>query len=102
MHAIIKFFNSRNSNTDVVEYGEYFRLKLNCHSVIRLVERFLLDDYEERTSSTHALTMYRYNYKIENKSYKVGKYKNFISLKDNRLKPFTLCRHLGHSRARIL
>ena len=29
---------------------------------------------EERTSSTHALTMYRYNYKIENKAYKVGKY----------------------------
>ena len=40
----------------------------------RLVERFLLDDYEERTSSTHALTMYRYNYKIDNKAYKVGKW----------------------------
>jgi len=26
----------------------------------KLTERFLLDDYEERTSSTHALTMYRY------------------------------------------
>ena len=25
----------------------------------KLVERFLLDDYEERTSSTHALTLYR-------------------------------------------
>jgi len=24
----------------------------------KLVERFLLNDYEERTSSTHALTMY--------------------------------------------
>mmetsp|Transcript_7010 Transcript_7010/g.6154 ORF Transcript_7010/g.6154 Transcript_7010/m.6154 type:complete len:210 (+) Transcript_7010:26-655(+) len=27
----------------------------------KLVERFLLNDYEERTSSTHALTMYRHN-----------------------------------------
>ena len=44
----------------------------------RLVERFLLDDYEERTSSTHALTMYRYNYKIDNKAYKVGKWFTFI------------------------
>jgi len=26
----------------------------------KLVERFLLNDYEERTSSTHALTMYRH------------------------------------------
>ena len=44
----------------------------------RLVERFLLDDYEERTSSTHALTMYRYNYKIDNKAYKVGKWFSVI------------------------
>ena len=44
----------------------------------RLVERFLLDDYEERTSSTHALTMYRYNYKIDNKAYKVGKFFSII------------------------
>ena len=27
----------------------------------KLVERFLLNDYEERASSTHALTMYRHN-----------------------------------------
>ena len=27
----------------------------------KLVERFLLNDFEERTSSTHALTMYRHN-----------------------------------------
>jgi GTPase SAR1 family protein len=40
----------------------------------KLVERFLLDDYEERTSSTHALTMFRYNYTISNKTYKVGKW----------------------------
>ena len=28
----------------------------------KLVERFLLDDYEERTSSTYALTLYRHNH----------------------------------------
>ena len=28
---------------------------------------------DQRTSSTHALTMYRYNYKIKDKTYKVGK-----------------------------
>jgi small GTP-binding protein len=37
----------------------------------KLVERFLLDDYEERTSSTHALTMYRYNTQMEGKEVKV-------------------------------
>ncbi len=37
----------------------------------KLVERFLLDDYEERTSSTHALTMYRYNYNMGGKETKV-------------------------------
>ena len=30
----------------------------------KLVERFLLDDYEERTSSTYALTMYRHTHDI--------------------------------------
>ena len=30
----------------------------------KLVERFMLESYEERTSSTHALTMYRYNYEV--------------------------------------
>jgi GTPase SAR1 family protein len=37
----------------------------------KLVERFLMDDYEERTSSTHALTLYRYNYNMKNKDLKV-------------------------------
>ena len=37
----------------------------------KLVERFLLDNYEERTSSTHALTMYRYNYEVSGKNCKV-------------------------------
>ena len=37
----------------------------------KLVERFLLDDYEERTLSTYALTMYRHNAKMEGKNYKV-------------------------------
>ena len=31
----------------------------------------MLNDYEERTSSTHALTMYRYNHKINDKMYKI-------------------------------
>lgn len=30
---------------------------------------------EERTSSTHALTMFRYNYQIKGQTYKVGKWK---------------------------
>ena len=33
----------------------------------KLVERFLLDDYEERTSSTHALTMYRHTHMVKGK-----------------------------------
>ena len=33
----------------------------------KLVERFLLDDYEERTSSTYALTMYRHNHMVNGK-----------------------------------
>ena len=37
----------------------------------KLVERFLLNDYEERTSSTHALTMYRHNCNHKGKEYKV-------------------------------
>ena len=37
----------------------------------KLVERFLLDDYEERTSSTYALTMYRHNHDIDGKEYKI-------------------------------
>ena len=37
----------------------------------KLVERFLLDDYEERTSSTHALTMYRHEYTLKGKKLKV-------------------------------
>ena len=37
----------------------------------KLVERFLLDDYEERTSSTHALTMYRHEYNMNGKKLKV-------------------------------
>ena len=38
----------------------------------RIVERFLLDDYEERQLSTFALTMYRYDAQIEGKNYKVS------------------------------
>ena len=34
---------------------------------------------EERTSSTHALTMFRYNYTMSNKTYKVGKFLKHIS-----------------------
>ena len=37
----------------------------------KLVERFLLNDYEERTSSTHALTMYRHNCNHKGLEYKV-------------------------------
>jgi Rab-like protein 2 len=37
----------------------------------KLVERFLLDDYEERHMSTYALTMYRHNASIDGKSYKI-------------------------------
>jgi len=37
----------------------------------KLVERFLLDDYEERHMSTYALTMYRHNTKIDDKVYKI-------------------------------
>ena len=37
----------------------------------KLVERFLLNDYEERTSSTHALTMYRHNTNVKGKDYAV-------------------------------
>ncbi|CAD8056485.1 unnamed protein product [Paramecium primaurelia] len=37
----------------------------------KLVERFLLDDYEERQQSTYALTMYRHNAKFEGKTYKI-------------------------------
>jgi Rab-like protein 2 len=37
----------------------------------KLVERFLLDDYEERHMSTYALTMYRHNTKIDGKNYKI-------------------------------
>lgn len=35
------------------------------------MERFLLDDYEERTSSTHALTMYRHMYTAHGVEHKV-------------------------------
>ena len=37
----------------------------------KLVERFLLDDYEERTSSTYALTMYRHTHDIDGTDYKI-------------------------------
>ena len=37
----------------------------------KLVERFLLNDYEERTSSTHALTMYRHVANHKGAEYKV-------------------------------
>lgn len=37
----------------------------------KLVERFLLNDYEERTSSTHALTMYRHNTVHKDVEYKI-------------------------------
>merc|ERR1719473_2695282 len=37
----------------------------------KLVERFLLQNYEERTSSTHALTMYRHICDHKGSKYKV-------------------------------
>ena len=37
----------------------------------KLVERFLLNDYEERTSSTYALTMYRHNTTVNGKEMKI-------------------------------
>ena len=37
----------------------------------KLVERFLLNDYEERTSSTHALTMYRHITELDGKQTQV-------------------------------
>ena len=37
---------------------------------------------EERTSSTHALTMYRHNTVVDGKEYKVGKYSSSISYRD--------------------
>ena len=39
--------------------------------IFRLVERFLMDAYEERTSSTHALTMYRYKHAVSGKQYEI-------------------------------
>ena len=52
---------------------------------------------EERTSSTHALTMFRYNYTIKGTTYKVGKFKfsffPYISI---------LRRYLGHCWLRII
>ena len=49
----------------------------------RIVERFLLDDYEERQLSTFALTMYRYDAKIEGKNYKVSPF--FYHVKGKKL-----------------
>ena len=37
----------------------------------KLVERFLLDSYEQRQLSTYALTMYRHKTVINNKTYKI-------------------------------
>nr|BAJ21350.1 Rab-family small GTPase RabX32 [Tetrahymena thermophila] len=37
----------------------------------KLVERFLLDDYEERNMSTYALTMYRHVANLDGKQYKI-------------------------------
>ena len=37
----------------------------------KLVERFLLNDFEERTSSTHALTMYRHKTEFDGKEIQV-------------------------------
>ena len=37
----------------------------------KLVERFLLNDYEERTSSTHALTMYRHKTELDGKEMQI-------------------------------
>ena len=37
----------------------------------KLVERFLLQNYIERTSSTHALTMYRHKTEIEGQPYEI-------------------------------
>lgn len=45
----------------------------------RLVERFLLNDFEERQMSTYALTMYRHNATLDNKVYKVGMFQCIIS-----------------------
>ena len=46
---------------------------------------------EERTSSTHALTMFRYNYTIKNQTYKVGKSLSFIHLFLSRLATSNNC-----------
>ena len=45
--------------------------KFCCYLLFRLVERFLMDEYEERTSSTHALTMYRYKHSLSGKQYEI-------------------------------
>ncbi len=37
----------------------------------KLVERYLLDQYEQRQLSTYALTMFRHNTKINNKQCKI-------------------------------
>ena len=37
----------------------------------KLVERFLLNNYEQRQLSTYALTMYRHTCEIDNKEYKI-------------------------------
>ena len=83
----------------------------------RLVERFLLGDYEARTSSTHALTMFRYNYTINDKTYKVGKWQLLITpwerfvdrfghtnclMTDWHTSWFLVSRYLGHSRLGVI
>jgi len=37
----------------------------------KMVERFLLDDYNPRTLSTYALTLFRYNYEHEGRNWKI-------------------------------
>ena len=37
----------------------------------KLVERFLMNNYEERTSSTHALTMYRHVTELDGKQMQI-------------------------------
>ena len=58
------------------------KFNLTILKYFRLVERFLLNDYEERTSSTHALTMYRHNTNHKGKDYKIGKFKILDNLVD--------------------
>ena len=56
---------------DITELLKQAYMEEQWDSVLECIN--LLNDYEERTSSTHALTMYRHNCNHKGTDYKVGK-----------------------------